>query len=169
SDLEVENEEEEEDGLAQAKSMAPVRLKDWGWRSSQKPFKRRVTQREEQEESVTRCREGSDSEDWDDLVIREQCPITVFSKKEVLKEVGRENKEMRRMKEKIKQLEHVLIRNEEREREREGSRQAIKSALSCEKERGRERERERERETERERKREHANIHTHAAWRDSQV
>ena len=117
---EVENEEEEEDGLAQAKSMAPVRLKDWGWRSSQKSFKRVVTQREEQEESVTRCREGSDSEDWDDLVIREQCPVTVFSKKEVLKEVGRENKEMRRMKEKIKQLEHVLIRNEEREREREG-------------------------------------------------
>ena len=70
--------------------------------------------RNRSERSVIRYREMSDSEDWDESEVKEQCPVTVLSKREGLK---KESKELRKMKDRIKHLERALIKKEEREKQ----------------------------------------------------
>src|SRR4029434_1113263 len=64
----------------------------------------------------------SDVDDGEDTEPKGQCPITILTKKEVMKESEKVTKELKKMKGRLKQIEQFLMQKEkEKQKEEEGS------------------------------------------------
>ena len=64
----------------------------------------------------------SDADDGEDTEPKGQCPITILTKKEVMKESEKVTKELKKMKGRLKQIEQFLMQKEkEKQKEEEGS------------------------------------------------
>src|SRR4029434_175084 len=63
----------------------------------------------------------SDADDGEDTEPKGQCPITILTKKEVMKESEKVTKELKKVKGRLKQIEQFLMQKEKEKQKEEGA------------------------------------------------